>query len=162
MPHKVNPIDFENAEANLGISKASFAHLANKLPVSRLQRDLSDSSALRNFGVAVAHSYLALLSAERGISKVEVDPLAMVDDLDEKWEVLAEAVQTVMRKHHVSGAYEQLKVLTQGARIGREDLRDFIGSLDLPKQEKQMLLQLTPDTYIGRAVELALQELESE
>ena len=162
MPHKVNPIDFENAEANLGISNAIFVHLAEKLPVSRLQRDLSDSSALRNFGVAIAHSYLALHTADHGMSKVEVDRTAMADDLDEAWEVLAEAVQTVMRKHHLSGAFEQLKTLTRGARIRREDLRDFIRSLEIPQEDKQMLMQLRPDSYIGRAVELALQKHESE
>ena len=160
MPHKVNPIDFENAEANLGISKSGFSHLADKLPVSRLQRDLSDSSAMRNFGVAIAHSYLAMKSAERGISKLAVDRIAMSGDLEEAWAVLAEAVQTVMRKHHLPGAYEQLKTLTRGQPVRREDLHDFIGSLDIPQEEKQMLLQLKPDAYTGRAVDLALQSLD--
>jgi adenylosuccinate lyase len=162
MPHKVNPIDFENAEANLGISSAGFAQLAGKLPLSRLQRDLSDSSAMRNFGVAIAHGFLALLSAERGLSKVEIDREAIAADLDEAWEALAEAAQTLMRKHHVRGAYEQLKALTRGAGIGRDDLRDFIDALDLPPADKQMLLDLKPAAYIGRAVELALNELENE
>ena len=162
MPHKVNPIDFENAEANLGISNSSFAHLADKLPVSRLQRDLSDSSALRNFGVAIAHSYLALLSVERGLSRVETDRAALVQDLDEAWVVLAEAVQTVMRKHHLPGAYERLKSLTRGASVTREELRDFIGGLAIPHEDKEMLLQLSPDTYIGRAEELALMNFDSE
>ncbi len=162
MPHKVNPIDFENAEANLGISKAGFAHLADKLPVSRLQRDLSDSSAMRNFGVAIAHSYLALKSAERGISRLAVDREAMSRDLEEAWALLAEAVQTVMRKHRLPGAYEQLKTLTRGQAVSRADLHDFIGSLDIPPQEKQMLLQLKPDAYIGRALELALQVVDKQ
>ncbi len=162
MPHKVNPIDFENAEANLGISNASFAHLADKLPVSRLQRDLSDSSALRNYGVAIAHSYLALLSTERGLSRVEVDRAALLADLDGAWEVLAEAIQTVMRKHHLPGAYERLKDLTRGARVSQEDLRAFIDALALPEADKTMLKQLKPMSYIGRAEELALMNFESE
>lgn len=162
MPHKVNPIDFENAEANLGISSAGLAHLADKLPLSRLQRDLSDSSAMRNFGVAIAHSYLAIQSAERGIAKLAVDREAMSRDLEDKWAVLAEAVQTVMRKHHMPGAYEQLKTLTRGHRFRREDLHDFIGSLDIPHEEKQMLLRLKPDAYIGLAAQLALQRIDGE
>ena len=162
MPHKVNPIDFENAEANLGISNALLSHLAHELPVSRLQRDLSDSSALRNFGVAIAHSYLALLSADHGLSRVEADAEALARDLDGAWEVLAEAVQTIMRKHHLPGAYEQLKSLTRGARVSREDLREFIASLAIPQADKEMLMQLTPDAYIGRAEELALRNLECD
>lgn len=162
MPHKVNPIDFENAEANLGISSASFAHLAQKLPQSRLQRDLSDSSALRNFGVAIAHSYLALLSAERGLSKVEADRGALAGDLDDAWEVLAEAVQTVMRKHHLPGAYERLKALTRGASVTREDLREFISALAIPEADKEALMQLNPGAYTGRAEELALKQWDSD
>lgn len=162
MPHKVNPIDFENAEANLGISSASFAHLADKLPVSRLQRDLSDSSALRNYGVAIAHSYLALLSTERGLSKVEVDRAALLADLDGAWEVLAEAIQTVMRKHHVPGAYERLKDLTRGARVTREDLRAFIDALAISEADKEMLKQLKPDAYIGLAAELAQMSFDDD
>jgi adenylosuccinate lyase len=160
MPHKVNPIEFENAEANLGISTAGFANLADRLPVSRLQRDLSDSSAMRNFGVAIAHSYLALQSAERGIAKLAIDKAALSGDLEGAWVVLAEAVQTLMRKHHLPGAYEQLKTLTRGQAVGREDLHDFIGSLDIPQEEKQRLLQLKPGAYTGRAVDLALQSLD--
>ncbi|MCY4062472.1 MAG: adenylosuccinate lyase [Chloroflexi bacterium] len=162
MPHKVNPIDFENAEANLGISSATFAHLADKLPLSRLQRDLSDSSALRNFGVAIAHSYLALLSTERGLSRIQVDRAALLADLDGAWEVLAEAIQTVMRKHHLPGAYERLKALTRGARVTREDLRAFIDALAIPEADKAMLKQLKPMSYIGLAEELALMNFESE
>ena len=156
MPHKVNPIDFENAEANLGISNANFSHLASKLPVSRLQRDLSDSSALRNYGVAIAHSFLALLSAERGLSNLAIDSSALETDLDDSWELLAEALQTVMRKHHIADAYEQLKALTRGSGISREDLREFIRSLDISNDDRQRLLELTPATYIGCAEELAL------
>ena len=162
MPHKVNPIDFENAEANLGISSATFAHLADKLPVSRLQRDLSDSSALRNYGVAIAHSYLALLSTERGLSRVEVDRAVLLADLDGAWEVLAEAIQTVMRKHHIPDAYEQMKSLTRGARVKPEDLRAFIEALDLPEADKDLLLKLKPNTYVGKAQELALLSMEDE
>ncbi|MDE2775476.1 MAG: adenylosuccinate lyase [Chloroflexota bacterium] len=162
MPHKVNPIDFENAEANLGISSATFAHLALNLPVSRLQRDLSDSSALRNFGVAIAHSYLALLSVQRGLSRVEVDRESLSDDLDEAWEVLAEAVQTIMRKHHLPGAYERMKTLTRGASVTHDDLRDFINALAIPQADKKMLLQLTPADYIGCAEELALGKFHSD
>ena len=154
MPHKVNPIDFENAEANLGISNATLAHLADKLPVSRLQRDLSDSSALRNVGAGIAHSYLALLSARRGMNKIAVDRAALAADLDEAWEVLAEAAQTIMRKQGMGDAYEQLKALTRGQRISREHLHDFIESLPLPAGEKRQLLQLTPATYIGLAPDL--------
>ena len=162
MPHKVNPIDFENAEANLGISSATFAHLAEKLPVSRLQRDLSDSSALRNFGVAIAHSYLALLSAERGLSIVEIDRAALTADLAEAWEVLAEAVQTIMRKHHLPGAYERMKTLTRGAGVARDDLRAFINALAIPQADKELLMQLTPADYIGCAEALALGKFESD
>ncbi|MCY3917092.1 MAG: adenylosuccinate lyase [Chloroflexi bacterium] len=160
MPHKVNPIDFENAEANLGISSASFAHLADKLPVSRLQRDLSDSSALRNYGGAIAHSYLAMHSTERGLSRIEVDRAALLADLDGAWEVLAEAIQTIMRKHHVPGAYEQLKDLTRGARVTHEDLRKFIDALALPEADREMLKQLKPAAYIGLAAELAQMNFE--
>ncbi|MCY3574219.1 MAG: adenylosuccinate lyase [Chloroflexi bacterium] len=155
MPHKVNPIDFENAEANLGISNALFAHLADKLSISRLQRDLSDSSALRNFGVAIGHSYLALLTVRRGLGKLDVDAVALAADLDNNWQLLAEAVQTVMRKHHLPEAYEQLKALTRGQPITRERLHGFIQALELPAAEKQRLLQLTPATYLGLAGELA-------
>ena len=154
MPHKVNPIDFENAEANLGVSSAMLAHLAEKLPVSRLQRDLSDSSALRNVGAGIAHSYLALLSARRGLGKIAVDEAALAADLDDAWMLLAEAVQTVMRKYHLPEAYEQLKDLTRGDAITRERLHSFIEALPLPKDEKSRLLRLTPATYLGIAPSL--------
>ncbi len=162
MPHKVNPIDFENAEANLGISSAAFAHLADKLPVSRLQRDLSDSSAMRNFGAAIAHSYLALLSTQRGLSRIVVDRAALSADLDDAWEVLAEAVQTVMRKHHLPGAYERLKTLTRGASVKQEDLRQFISGLAIPQAEKEALIRLKPADYTGLAQELALTRFDTE
>ncbi len=155
MPHKVNPIDFENAEANLGISSATLTHLAEKLPVSRLQRDLSDSSALRNIGVAIAHSDLALQSLTRGLAKLALDGEALAADLDDAWEVLAEAVQTVMRMRGVPDAYERLKTLTRGHRIDRERLHAFIQRLEIPEDDKQRLLQLTPASYLGLAEKLA-------
>jgi len=155
MPHKVNPIDFENAEANAGISNATLSHLADKLPVSRLQRDLSDSSAMRNIGVGIAHSYLTLLSTERGLGKVDINPVALSADLDEAWEVLGEAVQTILRKYQIPNAYEKLKELTRGSGITRDRLQDFIASLDIPDEDKQRLQQLTPSTYVGLAEKLA-------
>lgn len=155
MPHKVNPINFENAEANLGISSATLGHLALKLPVSRLQRDLSDTSALRNLGTAIAHSLLALTSTEQGLNRIEVDRAALEAELDNAWEVLGEAVQTVLRKHHAPGAYEQLKAITRGKSMSQAQLREFISTLDIPGADKSRLLALTPATYIGLATELA-------
>ncbi len=154
MPHKVNPINFENSEANLGVSNALLAHLAAKLPVSRLQRDLTDSSALRNLGTAVAHSYVALQSTLRGLGVLEVNPAALARDLDDAWEVLAEPVQTVMRRVGTPDAYERLKALTRGAGITKEGIQAFIADLDLPDDDKQRLLRLTPATYTGLASEL--------
>jgi adenylosuccinate lyase len=154
MPHKVNPIDFENSEANLGLSNAVLDHLGNKLPLSRLQRDLTDSSALRNMGVGLAHSHLALQSALRGLGKLSVDEAALRRDLDETWEVLGEAVQTVMRKAGHSAAYEKLKELTRGAAITGKDMRAFIADLELPVEDKQRLLEMTPSTYLGLAPDL--------
>ena len=162
MPHKVNPIDFENAEANLGLSSSGLAHLASKLPVSRLQRDLSDSSALRNYGVAIAHSALALHSVQSGLKKLAVDHEALAADLDDAWEVLAEAIQTILRKQGYTDAYEQLKSLTRGRRVTQTDLRDFIAGLDLPSDEKTRLLELRPATYLGLAEELALDAVGNE
>ena len=162
MPHKVNPIDFENAEANLGISSSGLAHQASKLPVSRLQRDLSDSSALRNYGVAIAHSYLALLSVQSGLKKLAVDHDALSADLEDAWEVLAEAIQTILRKQGCADAYEQLKTLTRGQQVTRTGLRDFIAGLDLPSDDKTRLLELTPATYLGFAEELALDAVGNE
>ena len=154
MPHKVNPIDFENSEANLGISTALFEHLATKLPVSRLQRDLSDSSALRNVGPAFGHAVVALRSALRGISRVAVDHEALERALDEEWEVLGEALQTVMRRLGHPGAYEQMKELTRGTAVTQKGLERFIRSLGLPKDDEERLLALTPATYVGRAADL--------
>ncbi len=154
MPHKVNPINFENSEANLGVSNALLVHLAGKLPVSRLQRDLTDSSALRNLGTAVAHSFLSLHATLRGLSVLDVNLTAISRDLDPAWEVLAEPIQTVMRRVSMPGAYERLKELTRGAGITQEGIQAFIGSLDLPDADKQRLLKLTPATYIGLAEQL--------
>jgi adenylosuccinate lyase len=154
MPHKVNPIDFENSEANLGVSTALFEHLSTKLPVSRLQRDLTDSSALRNVGVAFGHAVVALHSARRGISRVAVDHEALERDLDDSWEVLGEAIQTVMRRVGHPGAYERMKELTRGTAVTQKGLERFIRSLGLPKDDEERLVALTPGTYTGRASEL--------
>ena len=155
MPHKVNPIDFENSEGNLGVANALLRHLAEKLPVSRWQRDLSDSTALRNAGVALGHSLLAWRSCLRGLERLEPDPARIAADLDANWEVLAEPIQTVMRRYGVANAYEQLKALTRGKEITREALQTFIRGLAIPEADKQRLLALTPSTYIGKAAELA-------
>jgi adenylosuccinate lyase len=154
MPHKVNPIDFENSEANIGISNALLEHLASKLPISRLQRDLTDSSAIRNAGSAIGHSYLAIKSAIRGIGRVTVDKEAIANDLVDAWEVLAEPVQTVMRKAGIENPYEKMKALSRGKKITQEDLRTFINSLALPQEDKNRLLNLTPMTYTGIANKL--------
>ncbi len=154
MPHKVNPINFENSEANIGVSSALLEHLATKLPVSRLQRDLTDSSALRNLGPAIGHSIVALLSAMRGLRQIAVDPDILAAELDDAWEVLAEAVQTVIRKQGTGDAYELLKAFTRGRRITQKDLRDFISSINLPKGEKKRLMTLTPAGYTGIASQL--------
>ena len=154
MPHKVNPIDFENSEANLGISNALLDHLASKLPISRLQRDLTDSSAIRNVGNAVGHSYLAIKSAIRGISRVSVDREAIGRDLENAWEVLAEPVQTVMRKAGIENPYEKMKELSRGKKITQGDLHRFINSLELPETDKARLLALTPADYVGNACAL--------
>jgi adenylosuccinate lyase len=157
MPHKVNPIDFENAEGNLGIANALLGHLAEKLPVSRWQRDLSDSTVLRNLGVGIAHSLIAYQSILRGIGKLEADPLALQRDLDANWEVVGEAIQTVMRRHGIPQPYEQLKKLTRGQRITPEQLRMFISELNLPEDVKDRLLALTPAAYVGFAPNQARQ-----
>jgi len=155
MPHKVNPIDFENAEGNLGLANAIFEHLAAKLPVSRWQRDLSDSTALRNLGVGVAHSVIAYQSALKGLGKLEVNPTRLGEDLDEAWEVLAEAIQTVMRRHGVDRPYERLKALTRGQAIDRETLKTFVEGLEIPDAARRALLDLTPAAYTGLAARLA-------
>ena len=156
MPHKVNPIDFENSEGNLGIANALLRHMSEKLPVSRWQRDLTDSTVLRNMGVALGHTLLAYDSCLKGLNKLEANRERLDEDLDQNWEVLAEPIQTVMRRYGVTGAYEQLKELTRGKDgITRETLHAFIKGLALPDPEKQRLLALTPATYIGKAAELA-------
>ncbi len=155
MPHKVNPIDFENAEGNLGLSTALLRHLADKLPISRWQRDLSDSTVLRNMGVALGHSVLAHQSLLTGLNKLELNPQALSDDLDSAWEVLAEPIQTVMRRHGVQGAYEQLKAVTRGKTVSAADLQGLIRSLDIPQADKDRLLGLSPATYVGLASVLA-------
>ena len=155
MPHKVNPIDFENAEGNLGLANALLRHLSEKLPISRWQRDLSDSTVLRNMGVALGHCDLAYQSLLQGLNKLELNSQALDADLDNAWEVLAEPIQTVMRRYGVAGAYEQLKALTRGQRVTREDLHGLINALAIPDNEKQRLLALTPANYIGLAAELA-------
>jgi adenylosuccinate lyase len=155
MPHKVNPIDFENSEGNLGVANALLRHLADKLPVSRWQRDLSDSTALRNSGNALGHTLLAYASCLRGLAKLEADPRRMAEDLDANWEVLTEAVQQVMRRHGVAGAYEKLKALSRGKRLDRRQLAAFVRGLPIPAAEKQRLLALTPATYTGLAARLA-------
>jgi adenylosuccinate lyase len=155
MPHKVNPIDFENGEGNLGLANAMLRFLADKLPVSRWQRDLTDSTVLRNVGVAVSHSLIAWRSIERGLGRIDVDRRQLAADLDSNWELLAEPIQTVMRRFGVENAYEQLKSLTRGQRIDAVALRQFIGGLAIPEEARQALLQLSPDTYTGVAVALA-------
>jgi adenylosuccinate lyase len=155
MPHKVNPIEFENAEGNLGVANALLDFFAAKLPLSRWQRDLTDSTVLRNLSVALGHSLIAFESCQRGLSKLEADPARIAEDLDNSWEVLAEAVQTVMRRHGIADAYEQLKTLTRGRHITESALREFVGSLPLPENERKRLLELRPADYVGLAASLA-------
>ena len=155
MPHKVNPIDFENSEGNIGVANALLRHLADKLPVSRWQRDLSDSTALRNAGVALGHTLLAYNACLRGLGKLEADAGRMAEDLEANWEVLAEPVQQVMRKHGVADAYEKLKALTRGKRLDRRQLAAFVRALPIPAAAKKTLLALTPAAYTGLAAELA-------
>ena len=158
MPHKVNPIDFENAEGNLGLANALLRHLAEKLPVSRWQRDLTDSTVLRNMGVALGYALLGYDSCLRGLNKLEANPQRLAEDLDHNWEVLAEPIQTVMRRYNVPNAYEQLKELTRGkSGINRDSLHAFIQTLAIPDADKQRLLAMTPASYIGKAVALAQQ-----
>jgi adenylosuccinate lyase len=151
----VNPIDFENSEGNAGVANALLRHLADKLPVSRWQRDLSDSTALRNLGAALGHTLLAYAACLRGMAKLEVDGARLAADLDANWEVLAEAVQQVMRRHGVPEAYEKLKALTRGKRLDREQLAAFVKTLPIPAEAKKRLLALTPAGYTGLAAELA-------
>jgi len=156
MPHKVNPIDFENSEGNLGIANAIMNHLSAKLPISRWQRDLTDSTVLRNIGVGIGYSILAYTSTLRGISKLEADEKKIASDLDQHWEVLAEPVQTVMRRYGIEKPYEKLKELTRGKQnITQEALKEFISGLDIPDDAKKSLLALTPASYIGNAASQA-------
>ncbi|MGI9311401.1 MAG: adenylosuccinate lyase [bacterium] len=162
MPHKINPIDFENAEGNLGLANALLTHFADKLPVSRWQRDLSDSTVLRNFGVAFGHGLLAVESAAAGLGKLELAPQRLAQDLEQSWEVLAEPIQTVMRRYGIAQPYEKLKGLTRGARgIDRDTLHAYIETLEIPAQAKARLLALTPADYIGRAAQLAAGERDA-
>jgi adenylosuccinate lyase len=155
MPHKVNPIDFENSEGNVGVANALLRHLAEKLPVSRWQRDLSDSTAQRNVGAALGYTLLAYAACLRGLGKLEVDPARLAADLEANWEVLAEAVQQVMRRHGVADAYDKLKAMSRGKRLEREELAAFVKALPIPPEEKKRLLALTPAKYTGLAAELA-------
>jgi adenylosuccinate lyase len=155
MPHKVNPIDFENAEGNLGLANALLKHLSEKLPISRWQRDLTDSTVLRNMGVAIGYSVLAYQSLGVGLNKLEINHQALAADLDSAWEVLAEPIQTVMRRYGVEKAYEQLKEATRGKSVTPEALHNLVRSLPIPAAEIERLLAMTPASYIGKAAELA-------
>jgi adenylosuccinate lyase len=155
MPHKVNPIDFENAEGNLGMANAMLRHMSEKLPISRWQRDLTDSTVLRNMGVALGYAVLAYNSLSVGLNKLELNHEALAKDLDNSWEVLAEPIQTVMRRYGVQGAYEKLKEVTRGKTVKAEDLHGLIRSLEIPEAEKERLLVMTPASYVGMAAELA-------
>jgi adenylosuccinate lyase len=162
MPHKVNPIDFENAEGNLGLANALLRHLSDKLPVSRWQRDLTDSTVLRNLGVALGHSLLAYDSCLKGLGKLEINEQRLREDLDAAWEVLAEPIQTVMRRYGLPQPYEQLKALTRGKGMTEETMRAFIGGLELPAADKQRLMDMTPAGYIGIAAQLSTAELRND
>jgi len=156
MPHKVNPIDFENSEGNLGMANALLKHLSEKLPISRWQRDLTDSTVLRNMGVALGYTLIAYESCLKGLNKLEANPQQLAEDLDNSWEVLAEPIQTVMRRYNIENAYDKLKELTRGkGGINRDSLHAFIGTLNIPEEEKWRLRELSPATYLGKAVELA-------
>ena len=155
MPHKVNPIDFENAEGNFGLANALLTHLSQKLPISRLQRDLTDSTVLRNMGVALGYALLGYDSLLRGLDKLEVNRAVLAADLDRAWEVLAEPIQTVMRRYHLPNPYERLKALTRGKTITREAIHEFIGTLEIPVAERERLLAMTPGSYTGHAASLA-------
>jgi adenylosuccinate lyase len=157
MPHKVNPIDFENAEGNLGVANALLAHLAGKLPVSRWQRDLTDSTVLRTIGTAAGHGSIAYASLLKGLGKLQVNAARLAEDLDDSWEVLAEPIQTVMRLHGIENPYEQLKALTRGKAISAEVLAEFVEALDIPAEARQQLLDLTPGAYTGNAADMARQ-----
>ncbi|VAW38791.1 Adenylosuccinate lyase @ SAICAR lyase [hydrothermal vent metagenome] len=153
MPHKVNPIDFENAEGNLGLANALFQHLAEKLPISRFQRDLTDSTVLRSIGTALGHCLIAWSSLKKGLGKLEINPQSMLDELDNNWSLLAEPIQTVMRRYGVKNAYEKLKELTRGTDMNQQTIQHFIQTLNIPDNAKIQLLELTPANYIGYAIE---------
>lgn len=156
MPHKVNPIDFENSEGNLGMANAIMQHLAEKLPISRMQRDLTDSTVLRNIGTGFAHCAIAYQATLKGLSKLQVNEAAMAEDLDRNWEVLAEPIQTVMRRYGVEQPYEKLKALTRGRRVNAQIMQEFVENLEgIPEEAKELLRQLTPASYIGKAAKLA-------
>ena len=158
MPHKVNPIDFENSEGNLGLANAVLGHMADKLPISRWQRDLTDSTVLRNMGVGFAYSAIAYASVLKGIGKLEINGERLAQDLDNSWEVLAEPIQTIMRRYGVDEPYEKLKALTRGQKITTEVLADFVETLDVPEQAKQAMRELTPANYIGNAIDQATEK----
>lgn len=158
MPHKVNPIDFENSEGNLGLANAVLGHMADKLPISRWQRDLTDSTVLRNMGVGFAYSAIAYASVLKGIGKLEINSERLADDLDNSWEVLAEPIQTIMRRYGVDEPYEKLKALTRGQKITTKVLADFVETLDVPEQAKQAMRELTPANYIGNAIDQATEK----
>lgn len=155
MPHKVNPIDFENSEGNLGLANALFSHMATKLPISRWQRDLTDSTVLRNMGVGMAYSLIAYQSLLKGLGKLQINEQKLAEDLNNSWEILAEPIQTVMRRYNIDEPYEKLKALTRGQAINKETLNSFVNGLDIPEDAKESLRQLSPETYIGNAVEQA-------
>ena len=155
MPHKINPIDFENSEGKIGLANAVLGHLSTKLPVSRFQRDLTDSTVMRSIGVGMAHSLVAYQATLRGLSRLDVNEEALQADLNKNWEVLAEPIQTVMRRHGVEEPYEKLKELTRGKRLDKEGMQSFVRTLDIPDDAKELLLDLTPSNYIGLAPQLA-------
>ena len=155
MPHKVNPIDFENSEGNLGLANAVLSHLAEKLPISRWQRDLTDSTVLRNMGVGFGYSLLAYQSTLKGMGKLQLNSERLNQDLEHAWEVLAEPIQTVMRRYGIEQPYEKLKALTRGKAMSADVVREFVQSLELPEDAKQRLLELTPQQYTGNAVQQA-------
>jgi len=154
MPHKINPIQFENAEGNMGVSSSILIHLSTKLPVSRMQRDLTDSTTLRNQGVALGYSYLALINILNGLSRITVNKVKIKSELNQHWEVLAEAVQTILRKNGKLDAYEQLKLLTRGKKIDQGAISEFVSSLSIPIEDKEILLSLTPESYVGLSSKL--------
>ena len=155
MPHKINPIDFENAEGNLGMANSMFHHLASKITVSRWQRDLSDSTSMRNIGICFSYTLIAMTSLVKGLNKLEINRKVIKHNLDNSWEVLTEAIQTIMRKHGTQGGYEKIKGRSRGKKITKKDLHSMIQALDIPSQEKRKLMELTPSTYLGLAKKLA-------